>query len=132
MFARFVKPSELYMYSGMCENGLGYWSNLQSVSLESGVDVTRTIRVKGVWNRLSAPQRFNGRPDIFAVGHLRGNNLQARADFRLRENWKAHILLERMAPGDFYSHRAGAYFLRFETSIRFNMIVRAKELVGKL
>lgn len=131
MFARFVKPSELYLYSGMHENGLGYWSNLGAFTTEAGMNVTRSMRLRGAWNRFTAPQRFAGNPAIFAGGGLRGNNLQVRLDFCFGSSWRAHIQLERMLPGNFYQHRSPAYFLRFETSFIVNKSLHPKEMFRK-
>jgi hypothetical protein len=129
MFGRFVKPSELYLYSGMYENGLAYWSDLRGFLSEAGIDVSRSIRLKGGWNRFTAPQCFRGSPAIFADGgHVRGNNLQTKAEFRLSPSWKAHILLERMLPGNFYAHKAPGYFLRFETSFQIRTILAPKQI----
>jgi hypothetical protein len=128
LFARFVKPSELYVYSGMYENGLAYWSNLRGVTAETGLDLSRSIRLKGTWSRFAAPQCFRGNADIFTGrGHVRGHDVQMRADFRLRESWKAHILVERMLPGDFYTHGSPGYFLRFETSFQIRTTLLPKE-----
>ena len=59
---------------------------------------------------------FGGDPRTFAKGTNRGDSLQTRLDVALGETWKAHALYEYFLPGDFYSARADAYFLRFEVS----------------
>jgi hypothetical protein len=35
-------------------------------------------------------------------------------DFAIGRKWKGHVLYEHLNPGDFYSERSQAYFLRFE------------------
>ncbi len=121
IFSRWPKWSELYIYTLITESGrVANWTNLSSLNAALSLQVTGSMKFSYTYHYLRAPQSLNGRSPLFGSGHLRGHNHQwlLTADVSRSVTW--HFLVERFAPGDFYSpeSRDDAYFLRWELMIK--------------
>ncbi len=116
LFARWPKYSELYIYAQVPEKGVAYWSNLALWQAEFTITPVQPLALRATWYRLGAFHPWPGSAATFGTGTDRGDLWQARADLALAPHWKLHALYERLAPGDFYTHRDPGWFLRVEAS----------------
>jgi hypothetical protein len=116
LFSRWPKYSELYIYSQFRERGPSYWTNTRMWQTEMVYSPVKSVSVRFTNYWMNASHPFPGSSATFGTGTNRGYLPQIRIDYTRSPNWKAHVLWERLAPGDFYSVRSSAYFLRFEAS----------------
>jgi len=116
LFSRWPKYSELYIYSQVRENGVGYWTNTGMWQGETGFSPHKRLAARLTYYHMNAFHAFPRTPSIFGTGTGRGENVQARLDFTPNQHWSSHVLYETQVPGDFYSARSRGYFLRFEIS----------------
>jgi len=119
LFSRFPKWSELYIYTLASEKGAAYWTNLSMWQAELRVAPLRTLDLRATYYRMGAFHRFPGKPSIYANGTHRGDMFEARADYRLNDSWRGHVVGERLAPGDFYAGDDPGWFFRAEVVYTF-------------
>ena len=81
---------------------------------------------------MGAFHRFPGKPAIYANGTQRGDLYEARADLKLNDNWRGHVVGEYLTPGDFYAGGDAGWFFRVEAIYSFKRVVRAVALGGRL
>ncbi len=128
LFSRWPKWSELLIYSQFRERAPSYWTNTRMWQAEVVYVPVKPVNVRLTLYRLSASHPFNGSPATFGAGAMRGTMPQIRVDYSPNKYWKMHALYERMSPGNFYSARAPAYFLRFEAIFTYTAQVKAGKL----
>lgn len=119
LFSRFPKWSELYIYTLGAERGAAYWTNLSMGVAEVQLAPARSLDARLVYLRLGAFHRFPGAPSLLGDGTRRGDLLIARADLKLDDHWRGHLLGERLAPGDFYTGDDTGWFFRAEVTFEF-------------
>ena len=119
LFSRYPKWSELYIYTLASERGVAYWTNLSMWQAEARVTPVKPLELRATYYRMGAFHRFPGKPAIYANGTRRGDLYEARADYKLNDNWRGHVVGEHLAPGDFYSGSDGGWFFRAEVSCSF-------------
>jgi hypothetical protein len=119
IFSRYPKWSELYIYTQASERGVAYWTNLSMWQAEVRLTPVKPLDLRATYYRLDAFHRFPGKPAIYANGTLRGNLYEARADYKLNDNWRGHVVGEYLKPGDFYTGSDGGWFFRAEVSCSF-------------
>lgn len=119
VFSRWPKWSESYIYVLIKENGVAYWSNLNSVYLSVLGNLTQNIKLKLTYHRLGAMERASeGFPG--GLGKNRGGLLIARMDMNINKQTSAHFIWENFKPGNFYFDGADtSNWLRFEVMFRF-------------
>ena len=119
LFARYPKWSELYIYTLASERGVAYWTNLSMWQAEVRLTPVKPLDLRATYYRLDAFHRFPGKPAIYANGTHRGDLYEARADYKLNDNWRGHVVGEHLTPGDFYAGSDGGWFFRAEVSCSF-------------
>jgi hypothetical protein len=119
LFSRWPKYSDLHISSTLVERGAGYWTNLGMWQTELLFNPTKHIGGRLTYYWMDSYHPYPGNSNIFATGTGRGNLYQIRMDINANKYWKGDVVLERQLPGDFYTHRSGGYFLRFELNFLF-------------
>lgn len=119
LFSRYPKWSELYIYTQASEKGVAYWTNLSMWQAEFRVTPLKPLDLRATYYRMGAFHRFPGKPAIYADGTLRGDLYEARADYKVNDNWRGHVVGEYMTPGDFYTGTDAGWFFRVEASCNF-------------
>lgn len=119
LFSRWPKWSESYIYTLIRENGVAYWSNVNSIYASLLMDLTRKVNFKLTYHRLGACH-----PSLSAfpggTGKTRGKLLIGRLNIKIDKKWSGHFLWENFKPGSFYFDGADSYnWLRFELMFRF-------------
>ncbi len=114
LFSRWPAWSELYIYSQLKEQGVGYWTNLSMWQAETAFSPWKDANWRFTYYRMNALQRYPGSQAIFGPGTGRGNMFQSRLDFKLGPQLRGHALYEAMLPGSYYRVGDMGYFLRFE------------------
>jgi hypothetical protein len=125
LYSRWPKWSELFIYSEFRERGPSFWSNTSLWQGELGYTPVKPFGLRLTYYRMDAYYPFpKGDARIFGSGTFRGHMPQIRADFTLNKQVSGHVLYEYLRPGDFYSFRSPAYFLRFEMIYRYTKSVK--------
>ena len=119
IFSRWPKWSELYIYSQFREVGVGYWTNTGMVQAEGVYVPWKPLNLRATYYHMNSYHPFAGNQQIFGPGTLRGDQIQGRAEYIVNENWRGHVLYERMAPGSFYRYRSPGLFFRLEITYTF-------------
>lgn len=119
LFSRYPKWSELYIYTQGSERGPAYWTNLCLWQAEARLTPVKPLDLRATYYRMGAFHRFAGKPAIYASGLKRGDLYEARADYKLNDNWRGHVVGEYLAPGDFYAAGDYGWFFRAEVSCSF-------------
>jgi hypothetical protein len=119
LFSRYPKWSELYIYTQVGERGVAYWTNLSMWQAEARLTPLKPLDLRATYYSMGAFHRFPGKPAIYANGTQRGDLYEARADYKLNDNWRGHIVGEYLMPGDFYTGSDGGWFFRAEVSCAF-------------
>lgn len=119
LFSRWPKWSESYIYTLIRENGVAYWSNLNSLyaglwfTFTEGINLTVTQHFLGAFQ--NAAEGFPG-----GTGLYRGSLLISRLNFDINKNLAGHFLWEHFNPGGFYFSEADGFnWLRFELMLKF-------------
>lgn len=128
LFSRWPKWSELYIYSQVRENGVGYWTNTGMWQGETGFVPRKWMDLRFTYYHMDAFHVFPGTASVFGTGTRRGENVQARLGLTLGKSWKGHVLYETQLPGNFYSAQRTGYFLRFEMAYLIRVTPTASEL----
>lgn len=121
LFSRWPKWSEMYIYSQVPEVGVAYWTNNRMFQMEAGASPTKHLTLRATFYEESAFHPYTRKPTVFDTGTHRGENYQVRADYLFNSNWKAHMLYERLNPGDFYKSQCNAFFVQAQVTYSFNM-----------
>jgi hypothetical protein len=119
IFSRYPKWSELYIYTQASERGVAYWTNLSMWQAEARLTPLKPLDLRATYYRMAAFHRFPGKSTIYANGTQRGDLYEARADYKLNDNWRGHVVGEYLMPGDFYAHGDYGWFFRAEASCTF-------------
>jgi hypothetical protein len=119
LFSRYPKWSELYIYTQVSERGVAYWTNLSMWQAEVRLTPVKPLDLRATCYRMAAFHRFPGKPAIYANGTQRGDLYEARADVKLNDSWRGHVVGEYLKPGDFYTGSDGGWFFRAEISCTF-------------
>jgi hypothetical protein len=125
LFSRYPKWSELYIYSLGSERGSSYWTNLSMGQAEVRLMPAQPLELRATYYRMAAFHAmgafapFPAKPKLFGGGTLRGDLFAARADYKLNDNWRGHVVGEYLAPGDFYAGSDYGWFLRAEVLCSF-------------
>ena len=119
LFSRYPKWSELYIYTQVGERGVAYWTNLSMWQAEARLTPAKPLDLRATYYRMAAFHRFPGKSAIYANGTQRGDLYEARADYKLNDNWRGHVVGEYLMPGDFYTHGDYGWFFRAEVSCTF-------------
>jgi hypothetical protein len=114
LFSRYPKWSELYIYTQASEKGAAYWTDLSMFQAEARLTPVKPLELRATYYRMGAFHRFPGKPAIYGGGTGRGDLCEARADLKLNDSWRGHVVAERLAPGDFYAHGDAGWFFRVE------------------
>ncbi len=122
LFSRYPRWSDLYIYTLASERGAAYWTNLSMFQVEIRATPVKALDLRAAYHRMDAFHRFPGKPAIYGSGTHRGDMFQGRADYRLNDAWRGHVVGEWMAPGDFYTHDDGGWFFRAEVSCGFKRL----------
>jgi hypothetical protein len=125
LFSRYPKWSELYIYSLGSERGNSYWTNLSMGQAEVRLTPVKPLELRATYYRMAAFHAMGAfhpypvTPKFFAGGTQRGDLFAARADVRLNDNWRGHVVGEYLAPGDFYAGNDYGWFFRAEVLCSF-------------
>jgi hypothetical protein len=119
LFSRYPKWSELYIYTLGGERGAAYWTNLSMWQAEVRLTPVRPLDLRATYYRMGAFHPFPAKPMIFGVGLQRGDLYEARADLKLNDSWRGHVVGEYLRPGDFYVGDDGGWFFRAEVICSF-------------
>jgi len=119
LFSRWPKWSELYIYSQPGEKGVAYWTNTGMLEAEVRLTPVRNFEVRATYYKLSALEAPAAVTAAWGSGKNRGDLYQVRADLKLNDSLKGHVLYEHLAPGSFYNAQAPGYFLRMEVAYAF-------------
>jgi len=125
LFSRYPKWSELYIYSLGSERGPSYWTNLSMGQAEVRLTPVKPLELRATYYRMAAFRAmgafrpFPVKPQLFGGGTLRGDLFAARADYRLNDHWRGHVVGEYLAPGDFYAGGDYGWFFRAEVLCTF-------------
>jgi hypothetical protein len=114
LFSRWPKWSELYLYSLASERGPGYWTNTGMWQAELLVTPAKPLDLRATYYRLGAYHPFAGSPALFGSGTTRGDLFQLRADVKLDDRLRGHLLGEWLRPGSFHAGSDPAWFFRAE------------------
>ena len=123
IFSRWPKWSELYIYTQGSEQGVAYWTNINLWQAELQLAPIEPLSLRGTWYHMRAFHPFPGRPEIYGGGTTRGDLFEARADLKINDHWRGHLLGEWLSPGSFYAGSDGAWFLRAEVIASFRKII---------
>lgn len=113
LFSRYPRWSDLYPYEQSKEKAVGYWSNLHMSQAEFGVTPRNNLSLRTTWYHMRAFHAISKAP-IFGDGTTRGDLLQFRADYKLNDHLRGHLVYEAMVPGTFYCGDSYGYFVRGE------------------
>lgn len=119
LFSRWPKWSESYIYTLIRENGVAYWSNLNSLYVSFLMDFTERMNLILTWHHLGAGEVGGG---VFpgGFGKTRGDLIMAKLNFKINKYFSGHFLWEHFKPGNFYFEGASnANWLRFELIYKF-------------
>lgn len=119
VFSRWPKWSELYVYSQPAEKGVAYWTNTGMFEAEARVSPAKFLDLRATYYRMAAFVAPTAATATFGTGKHRGDIYQVRADIKMSDAFKGHVLYEHLAPGSFYAQRDPGYFLRMELSFLF-------------
>lgn len=122
LFSRYPKWSDGYIYTLPGEKGVAYWSNLMLWQAEFLITPAKPLNLRATCYHLGAFHRFPGKAEIFARGTQRGDMFQARADLKVNDNWRGHLVGEYLTPGSFYASDDAAWFLRAEVTASFRKV----------
>jgi hypothetical protein len=114
VFSRWPRWSELYIYTLAGERGPAYWTNLSAPQAEFQIAPAKPLNLRATYYRLGAFHRFPGKAAVFSGGITRGDLYEVRADVRVNDRWRGHVVGEWLEPGDFYSASDAAWFFRAE------------------
>jgi hypothetical protein len=114
LFSRWPKWSELYIYSLAGEKGAAYWSDLNALQAEFTIAPVKPLTLRATYYRLGAFHPWPGKPAVYAGGKTRGDLYQVRADLKVNDSWRGHVVGEWLQPGSFYVGSDGGWFLRAE------------------
>ncbi len=119
VFSRWPKWSESYIYTLIRENGVGYWSNLNTLYISLMSAFTKDISLQLTYYKLRAAEcprpNFPG-----GDGRDRGDLFIGWLKFNINKNLSGHFLWEHFKPGRFYFRSADSYnWLRFELMLHF-------------
>jgi hypothetical protein len=119
LFSRYPKWSELYIYTLASELGAAYWTDLSMWQAELRATPRARLDLRATYYRMGAFHRFPGKAAIYGRGTRRGDLYEARADYKLNDSWRGHVVGEWLAPGDFYAHGDAGWFFRGEVVYSF-------------
>lgn len=119
LFARYPKWSELAIYTFGSERGPSYWTDLAMWQAEARVTPVRGLDLRATYSRMDAFHRFAGKPAIYGGGTHRGDLFAARADYRVNDHFRGHVVGEHLSPGDFYAGSEPGWFFRAEVMFTF-------------
>jgi len=122
VFSRWPKWSESYIYTLIRENGVAYWSNLNSVYLSLLMDLTKGVDLNLTYHRLGANRESGllGSAFISTDGKSRGDLIIGKMNIRINKYTTAHFIWEHFKPGDYYVEGADSCnWLRFEVMFKF-------------
>ena len=119
LFSRWPKWSEMLIFALSVERGGAYWTNLSMWQAEARATPVKALDLRATWYRLDSFHRFPGKAPVFAAGTHRGDLFEARADYKLNENLRGHVMGEHMTPGDFYVGSDAGWFFRVEVLCSF-------------
>lgn len=124
LFSRGAKWSEMYLYSGTSDKGLGYWTNLRMADAEFIATPKKWLKLRTTVYHMNAFQPSGSTPRVFADGTTRGNLFEVRSDLLPGEHWRGHLVYEFLLPGSYYAHDTPGYFLRWEVLYQIKGRVR--------
>jgi hypothetical protein len=122
LFSRWPKWSELYIYTLGTEKGGAYWSDLKMLQAEVLYAPLKQLNLRATYYRMGAFHPFPGKPAVFAGGLTRGDLYQLRADVKLNDSWRGHVMGEYLAPGSYYTGKDASWFFRVEGIYSFKRI----------
>jgi hypothetical protein len=120
LFARWPKWGGMYPWSQVPEKGIGYWTNIKMVQLETGFTPWKPLTLKGVLYLNDAFHPYaRGKPSIFSTGTHRGAIPEFLAFYKFSNTITGEFRYEILAPGNFYTGRDTGQFFRFEFNYSF-------------
>ncbi|MCZ2073709.1 MAG: alginate export family protein [Bryobacteraceae bacterium] len=119
LFARWPKWSDLYIYSYIREQGVGYWTNTWLWQIEAGYSPWKRMKTSFTCYDMNAFHPFNADPMSYSDGKHRGRQYQARGELNVNDHWRGHILYERHLPGSFHAGHSSGWFFRMEVIYSF-------------
>jgi hypothetical protein len=114
VMSRWPKWSESYVYTLGPEVGTSYWTNIALWQAEVTMSPSKRTGLRATYYHLTALHPFAGSNPGFGSGNGRGDLVEARLDFTVRDALKGHVMYERLVPGTFYASRDPGYFFRVE------------------
>lgn len=119
LFSRWPKWSESYIYTLIRENGVAYWSNINSIYAEANLAFCPEASLKLTDHILGAQREaaagFPGGDNL-----SRGNLLIGRLNLKLNAHLSGHFVWEHFTPGGFYFENADSFnWLRFELMLKY-------------
>jgi hypothetical protein len=119
VFSRWPKWSESYIYTLIRENGVAYWSNINSLYFSLLMDLTQKVNLKLTYHHLGSCFGSDS-GGLYGGGKSRGDLFIGRMNMRINKNTTAHFIWEHFKPGDFYFQGAdNSNWLRFEVMFAF-------------
>ncbi len=118
VFARWPKWSESYIYAQLNEQGVAYWTNIQSFFLKTKVGLPSNSTLIVDYHHLRAPEKRKPRFSssiITGTSNKRGDLIITQIKMKYSDHWSGHFLWEWFIPDHFYQTGADRYnWIRFE------------------
>ncbi|MDD5165768.1 MAG: alginate export family protein [Candidatus Omnitrophica bacterium] len=121
LFSRYGIMSELYTQSYKTETGIKeYWTNLQLWRGAFVLKPTEKLKINLLYNYLRANKDVSQPAATFSGrGKNRGHLPQARIDYAFNDYVSGYFLAEYFIPGNFYTTRDDAVYLRTQLQVQF-------------
>ncbi len=118
LFSRWPWLSELLGCSMVLERGVYYRTNLEWYRADFIFAPSPTICLDLKYNYLRAPENANN-PFSVSGEHERGHLVQAKITYHISKNFRFHMLIEHMIPGDHYKTGDQATLLQWQFQMHF-------------
>ncbi len=102
LFGRWPKWSDSYIYALIAEQGVAYWTNLNSYFIKTSIDILPDLILSLDFHHMMSLKAWNG-------GVRRGELIISRLTFKANEHLSGHFIWEGFSPGD-YHHATHIYY----------------------
>jgi hypothetical protein len=104
LFGRWPKWSDSYIYALIAEQGVAYWTNLQSVFVKTSLDIVPDLTFSLDYHHMRAIHA-----DYSGDGLNRGDLIIGRLTYKANEHLSGHFIWEGFNPGDYYDYWSADY-----------------------
>jgi hypothetical protein len=104
LFGRWPKWSDSYIYALIAEQGVAYWTNLQSVFVKTSLDIVPDLTLSLDYHHMRGIHaNYSGN------GLNRGDLIIGRLTYKANEHLSGHFIWEGFNPGDYYDYWTADY-----------------------